>query len=121
MPITMPIHEWFTADFDSKTGLGNRYSGSVGTDGTAGSLGRTLFEYSAVMIRTEQENEDGTKQKNVTLYVSCGIRRPWPDGVAWDGKQETTFPGTPDGLAQATAWLEERLAESGIGAASEGT
>ena len=59
MPITLPIHEWFTADFDFQTGLGNRYSGSVGTDGSTGSLGRTLFEYNAVMCRTEEQDADG--------------------------------------------------------------
>lgn len=115
MPITLPIHEWFTADFDYKTGLGNRYSGSVGTDGSAGSLARTLFEYNAVMIRTEQDDENGQKKKTVTLHVSCGIRRPWPDGASWESRQEKTFPGTPEGIEQAAAWLEDRRAESGIG------
>ena len=81
MPITLPIHEWFTADFDFQTGLGNRYSGSVGTDGSTGSLGRTLFEYNAV----------------------------------WTNAQKADFPGTPAGLEQAAAWLEERLAESDVG------
>ena len=115
MAITLPIHEWFTADFDNKTGLGNRYSGSVGTDGSAGCLARTLFEYSAVMIRTEQDDENGQKKKTVTLHVSCGIRYPWPNGAAWDNRQDITFPGTPEGIEQATAWLENRRAESGIG------
>lgn len=64
MPITLPIHEWFTADFDFQTGLGNRYSGSVGTDGSTGSLGRTLFEYNAVMCRTEEQDADGGKREN---------------------------------------------------------
>ena len=74
MPITLPIHEWFTADFDFQTGLGNRYSGSVGTDGSTGSLGRTLFEYNAVMCRTEEQDADGGKRKTVTLHVACGRR-----------------------------------------------
>ena len=78
MPITLPIHEWFTADFDFQTGLGNRYSGSVGTDGSTGSLGRTLFEYNAVMCRTEEQDADGGKRKTVTLHVACGIRRSSP-------------------------------------------
>ena len=92
MPITLPIHEWFTADFDFQTGLGNRYSGSVGTDGSTGSLGRTLFEYNAVMCRTEEQ-----------------------DGAVWTNAQKADFPGTPAGLEQAAAWLEERLAESDVG------
>ncbi len=114
--ITLPIYDWFTADFDFKTGLGNRYSGSVGTDGSTGSLGRTLFEYNAVMLRTEQKDADGKKQQTVTLQVSCGVRRPWPDGAAWTDRREKTFPGTQAGLEQALAWLEECLAESGVGA-----
>ena len=115
MPITLPIHEWFTADFDFQTGLGNRYSGSVGTDGSTGSLGRTLFEYNAVMCRTEEQDADGGKRKTVTLHVACGIRRPWPDGAVWTDAQKADFPGTPAGLEQAAAWLEERLAESDVG------
>ena len=105
MPITLPIHEWFTADFDFQTGLGNRYSGSVGT----------LFEYNAVMCRTEEQDADGGKRKTVTLHVACGIRRPWPDGAVWADAQKADFPGTPAGLEQAAAWLEERLAESDVG------
>lgn len=108
MEITLPISDWFTAEFDRATGQGNRYSGSVGTDGQTGSLSRTLFEYNAVMIRTEQEDADGNKKKVVTLHVSCGWRHPWPDGADWTGRGEATFPGTQDGVDQAVAWLTEQ-------------
>ncbi|UKI13075.1 MAG: hypothetical protein L6V84_01865 [Oscillospiraceae bacterium] len=53
--------------------------------------------------------------KTVTLHVACGIRRPWPDGAVWTDAQKADFPGTPAGLEQAAAWLEERLAESDVG------
>ena len=75
----------------------------------------TLFEYNAVMRRTEEQDADGGKRKTVTLHVACGIRRPWPDGAVWTNAQKADFPGTPAGLEQAAAWLEERLAESDVG------
>lgn len=108
MEITLPIYDWFTAEFDRETGRGNMFSGSVGTDSQTGSLSRRLFEYNAVMIRTEEEDAEGKKKKVVTLHVACGLRLPWPNGAAWSQPQEADFPGTQDGIDQAVAWLTER-------------
>ncbi len=108
MEITLPICDWFTAEFDRETGRGNMFSGSVGTDSQTGSLSRRLFEYNAVMIRTEEEDAEGKKKKIVTLHVACGLRLPWPHGAAWSQPQEADFPGTQDGIDQAVAWLTER-------------
>lgn len=110
MEITLPIYDWFTAEFDRETGRGNMFSGSVGTDNQIGSLSRRLFEYNAVMIRTEHEDAEGKKKKVVTLHVTCGLRLPWPQGAAWSQPQEADFPGTQDGIDQAVAWLAERQA-----------
>ena len=69
----------------------------------------------ADLLSAEEQDADGGKRKTVTLHVACGIRRPWPDGAVWTDAQKADFPGTPAGLEQAAAWLEERLAESDVG------
>ena len=112
MEITLPSLDWLTAEFDRGTGRGNAWSGSRGTDAKKGSLTETLFEYNAVIIRTEVEDEEGNKKKVKTLHAAWRIRPPYPGTAGED--TVNTFPGNEDGIHACEAWLSEALAQSGI-------
>lgn len=106
MEVSLPSYEWFTAEFDKATGLGNCWSGSSGTDGQRGGFDRPLFEYT-VHIRRDAE-------KNQTITASHWIRPAWPLTLSPDAVESRTFPGTREGLAEAAVWLAQAQADSGL-------
>ncbi len=106
MAVQLPLYEWFTAEFDKATGLGNCWSGSCGTDALRGGMDRPLFEYS-VLIRRDQD-------KNKTITASWWIRPAWPQTLSPDAVESCTFEGTREGLNQAAAWLSKAQEDSGL-------
>lgn len=111
MEIELPSYDWMTAEFD-KAGRGNAYSGSRGTDPKKGCLTQTLFEYNAVITRTEVEDADGNKKKIKTLTCAWRIRPPYPAKATEDIVKE--FPGTEQGRAEALEWLSAAFDQSGV-------
>ncbi len=116
MEIELPSLDWMTAEFNKKSGRGNAYSGSFGTDPKKGCLTQTLFEYTAVIVRTEVEDADGNKKKIKTLTAAWRIRPPYPAKATEDTVRD--FPGDEEGRRAAEAWLSEALAASGVKASS---
>lgn len=106
MEILLPLYEWFTAEFDRSTGLGNCWSGSVGTDAKRGGMDRPLFEYS-VLIR-----QDENKVK--TFTASHWIRPAWPESLDEKTITSRDFEGTREGLEEVALWLREAGDASGI-------
>lgn len=106
MEIELPSYDWFTAEFDKATGLGNCWSGSRGTDPKRGGLSTSLFEYTVTM----KKNED----KSLTLTATHWVRPPWPALLDRSCAVAKTFDGSQAGIDEAAAWLSDAFLTSGV-------
>lgn len=115
MEIKLPALEWFTAGLGKGDGVGNTWSGSVGTDPQTGCMGRPVFEYGAdYVVYSKKDSEGNVIEKGKRIDVFRRVRPAWPEKLKPEDTATASFEASQDGLDKALVWLTSELEKSGI-------
>lgn len=101
--IQLPAYSWFVT-IDGGRPATNTYTGSCGTAPALGCISVPTFHYK-VSIKNV-----GTETAHI--LCECFSEKPWSEGGGKEPIGCKEFACSPDGLAQAAAWLNQTRGES---------
>jgi hypothetical protein len=105
--IVMPHLDCLVTKHDGKY-VSNAHSGSMGTQADHGVVCARTFNY-----RFYADLSGGEWEKFI-IVAEAFVRLPWSEGGTQTAPEQMRFPCTPEGLAEAEVWLNQKAAENGF-------
>ena len=107
--IKLPLFTWFVCTQEGRP-VSNFYTGSYGTDGLEGCLGRRTFNY---RVFTDKKNISEEETIEILVAESYVIEA-FEDGGGKTGFERAEFDRTEEGLAKIETWLTQNAIKEGF-------